>query len=297
MVGIALCHTIPRDNTIRVSIFLLLVSFVLTAIAIGQRKTSDSAVTLQGTIGGTHRTFLVSADIFLVDRDTGVARCTNAEGSGVNGCDFWVESMRAVTSSILIGFALTPLSVLAISFVTQVVGTTTNIILASAVCTVLPALTTLFGVAFFFTTTVPRAAFASGFARNDYSMERGASINLVIAACAIHCAMLVFIALRIVVALFFLPHWKSNSVAARNIDGVMTSHMANDDWERQQKVWQSHKVHVCASPMHASLRDEADGSSEGAVDSTTANGGGNRLEGRRRSAADTESREPIAESE
>jgi hypothetical protein len=247
--GLALCHVLPRDNILRLCIFIMTSAFILQAIALGMRRDRGSV----GVISSSLSALALQGDISIWDVTNNVLLCdTNNDV----GCGTYAKRMTGVVGLLLAAFITCPIAVFIVAvFVAPNTSTTARMISYFWILTLIPSGLTLIATAHFFNNALPLAVdlVPGG------TFSRGNIANLLIASCALYIFNFVLTSLRGILSLFVRPSQKQQMIESRDINGVVSLHMVNDDWKRQNDMWDMHarSVHVAVVQRSSRQPDSA----------------------------------------
>ena len=256
--GLALCHVLPRDNILRFCIVIMTSAFILQAIALGLRKDGGSVGTV--SVGGLVK-FMLQGDMSVWDAPSAVLFCdSNMKGP----CDSYINKMTDCVGLLLAAFITCPIAVFIVAvFTAPYTATTARMVLYFWLLTLIPSVLTLVATAHFFNDAVPallNLTAGGAFSRGDIS-------NLLIASCALYIFNFLMTSLRLILGICLRPAQKQQMIESKDINGVVSMHMANDDWKRQNDMWDMHARSVHFDVIHKQPNAAAEGRTVADADS------------------------------
>lgn len=255
--GLALCHSIPRDVVVQVALLLLFVTIVLQAAAIGLHGSDDAAgfFTVKGSgsslsaavaLVAAHPATYAGPGSTLSSGGARVKICDPSAAMLSNACGRFAEAFHAVNGLTVSSFVTGVVAVaMGIFVVSRVCTTTLGLLFRLGCIACVPAVLQCAAVGVFFAHVVPHArrdtARVGGWAAGDLTFHRRPAAGLMAAATALACAALVLLFVRWIVVLCVRRQFeKRPEQTAAEVERVTAAHMVNDDWLRQQQILLSH---------------------------------------------------------
>ncbi|KPI87748.1 hypothetical protein ABL78_3157 [Leptomonas seymouri] len=263
--GLALCHSIPRDVLVQVSLLLFFVALILQAAAIGLHTRNDGGgyFTLKGTpsarsnalvlLAAHPATYIPPTSVIHTSTETTATKLCNPSADILTySCARFAESFHIVNGLTLASF-ITNAVVLVIGLfaLVRLSHSTVGLLFRLTYATCVPVVLQCAAVGCFFARTVPHArrdtAAKAGYSDNQVKFHRGPVVNLMIAATALLCAGFVMVFVRWVLVLCLRLHFAEHKEHTKaEVKLITEAHMVNDDWTRQKQILLSHarSVHV-----------------------------------------------------
>lgn len=282
----ALCHIVPRDLVLRLSLLLLFVAFVciLSGVCLLGAGKEDGIFRFFTLV--PHEAFVEKGKIMVrlngvtndLCSDTGrvslfaqtrlastwgtPALALAAERTARDECDgFARESGRSYGLAIAATVTAFVALVVSLFLVVPCAKTTTHIAGFIALLLVAPTVLILSATGTDYWNAVPHgigfvAAYA-GLPTASVTYDQKAGYWLFVASSFFTLVALAIALLRLLTLCVLRPGWKREHHRARDIDAVMANRATNDDTSRQKAMWKQHVDKVCTTlqieiePEHA----------------------------------------------
>lgn len=257
--GLALCHSLPRDVAVQVALILLFVAFILQAAAIGlhTRKDGGGYFTVKGKsssrsnalvlLAAHPATYIPLTSVLHTGTGTTAQKLCNPSADPLTyACARFAESFHVVNGLTLGSFITNfVVVVLGVFVVARLSHSTLGLLFRLTYTACVPTVLQCAAVGCFFARTVPHArrdaANAGRYAYGEIKFHRRPAVNLMIAATALLCAALVILFVRWVSVICLRVHFERHKEhSQKEVKQMTEAHMVNDDWTRQKQILLSH---------------------------------------------------------
>lgn len=273
--GLALCHTVPRDVVLQIGLVLFLAALVLQAVtlnsqnratAAGSFVSKDGTDAVVGYIAGYPATYSGGAS-------PRTKVCNPTAPLLRFHCARFAESYHTLNGLVLASFVSTSFAFFGGGFVIARISETTLVLLDRILMlATVPVSLQCAVLGIFFVRTVPNArldlieALSLTAPANELAFHRGHAANLMIAATALLCAAYLLIAVRWAMSRLtrlVLLSERRTGPTPNEVKVATTLHLANDDWARQMQILRSHarsvEVEINMKEENNRLRDTHSG--------------------------------------
>ncbi|KPA80132.1 hypothetical protein ABB37_05124 [Leptomonas pyrrhocoris] len=257
--GLALCHSLPRDVAVQVCLLLFLVALILQAAAIGLHTRNDGGgyFTLKGTssarsnalvlLAAHPATYIPPSSVLNTGTGTAATKLCNPSAAVLTySCARFAESFHVVNGLTLSSFITNAITlVLSVFVLVRLSHSTQGLLFRLMYATCGPVVLQCAAVGCFFARTVPHArrdtAAAAGYGDGQIKFHRRPATNLMIAATALLCAGFVIVFSRWVSVICLRLHFEEHKEHTKEeVEQMTKAHMVNDDWTRQKQILLSH---------------------------------------------------------
>ncbi|KAK7199909.1 hypothetical protein NESM_000038800 [Novymonas esmeraldas] len=271
--GLALCHSVPRDVVVQLALLLLFVTLVLQAASIGLHGSNDAAgyFTLRGTassraqavvlVAAHPATYLPPGSAVAGGSATASVHLCNPSAETLSySCARFAEAFHAVNGLTVSSFvACVTTVVVGVFVVARMSHTTLSLLYRLLFAACVPAALQCAAVGVFFARVVPHgrqdAARLGGWPAGELRFHRRAAANLMVSATALVCAAAVMLFARWLSVLCMRRQFESEREHTEgDVQKLTAAHMVNDDWLRQRQILLSHarsvKVEMAVKGSH-----------------------------------------------
>lgn len=227
--GLALCHTVPRDRLLQLVTLMLVVAFCLLAASVGERNKDGSYATLKGA--DNTRLYV---DGRAID-SSGITLCSEDLKEGE--CYDFVIKTRIAGLLVILGWVTLTLAILASCFlITPLSRHSYQIYLFFWIAISIPVALVVAGGAMYLG---PALSKALDLPPTGKDVHYGRSLRCILAAMALMIVSFLIATFQLVSTLG-RSRIKQSHVEGRKIDEIMKMHIVNDDWKRQKMMWVKH---------------------------------------------------------
>jgi hypothetical protein len=283
--AIALCHTLPRDNTLRLALVLCILSFTLLVAGLGSSfdNAKERWASFETSGSGSVTVAFTAWEIFLSTQQ-GQSPATRtdlcpAEGSyasvftDTTSCEKFVSGGKAASIMYLIAACLLLCCAPAIALSTSLSEKNTRMMVATFFLIFVPTVLCISATAVFAEVSVPAVRTylksASSVTLKSDTAATGVAFNCLIAATAFLIISTVLALARLIAFIMEnrrvkedvrtraakygpdapeSPATDTQSTAHRHfVDERLQLRIVNDDWDRQQTIWEQRKQAVSAA--------------------------------------------------
>lgn len=261
--GVAVCHSIPRDGVVLVSVGVIAISLILQAVVFGEHgsergsgfftsgkgnSVSDAVAFVGGHASIYDFTYSVryQSRRGQVDSSTVGVLCDASGDTLSNPCFRFLESFHALNGLFVSSFVVCFLCIVfCVFFVVRVSRSTLQLLVRICIAMCLPMTLYCALVGVFFTRVVPNAldavAVARGLEENVLVFHRHWGPNLLITSMVLSCVAFIACVVRCASVWYLRKRFLASKQHTREqVEGITRNYMINDDWVRQRQILLSH---------------------------------------------------------
>ncbi|CAD2214322.1 hypothetical protein, conserved [Angomonas deanei] len=254
--GLALCHSLPRDVLIHLALLLLFAAFVLQIGFIGRHFSTSGAgyIARKGEKGKEAALAYVALhpalySVKTVDGkvvvDDGVKLC-NPSAPVLNfHCARFGEGFHNVNGLVLASFISAVIGFVIVVFIVgRVARTTASLLYRTLMCITLPMTLQCAALGIFFARVIGNAK-KEVMILNDFPADTKLYFHLRYGPClaitstALFCVAFILAFIRWIVTICLRNRLKKTG-SPTDAERVKKMHLVNDDWERQKQILRSH---------------------------------------------------------
>jgi hypothetical protein len=257
--GLALCHSLPRDVPVQVALLLYFVASILQAASIGLHTRNDGGgyFTLKNVsssrsnalvlLAAHPATYIPPTSALHTSPGTAAQKLCNPSADPLTySCARFAEAFHIVNgltiSSFITNFVVVLLGVF---LLVRLSRSTLGLLFRLTYAACVPMVLQCAAAGCFFARVVPHArrdtALAAGYSNSAIKFHRRPAANLMISATALLCAGFVVLFVRWMSVICLRVHFEgSKEHTKKEVKQMTEAHMVNDDWTRQKQILLSH---------------------------------------------------------